>query len=197
MWVIKLGGSLIKTSVINNWLRLVADYGRGKIVIVPGGGVFADSVRQQQQNLQFSNAIAHEMAILAMQQMALVFKGLQADLVIANAIEKIHLHLQDNKSVIWSPDINWLQSRQILPSWNITADSLAALLATELVADRLVLVKSTKINKGVAVQQWSKYGVVDKAFGEFTKNVTFNTSLLNKYDTHSMIDLMATHGTDN
>ena len=101
MWIIKLGGSLAKSPEIKNWLQLIAKQGRGKLVIVPGGGIFADCVRLEQQRLNMSDAIAHEMAILAMKQMALVFQGLQSDLVIAESIEQICLALSNNKAVIW------------------------------------------------------------------------------------------------
>ncbi|OZA05848.1 MAG: uridylate kinase, partial [Methylophilaceae bacterium 17-44-8] len=45
MWVIKLGGSLLGTDELQQWLSCIAEYGDGRVVIVPGGGVFADTVR--------------------------------------------------------------------------------------------------------------------------------------------------------
>lgn len=190
MWIIKLGGSLSNGPELKQWLQLVDEHGRGKLVIVPGGGAFADCVRHEQQRLQLSETTAHAMAIQAMKQMALVFKDLQPEFIIAESIEQIRLHLSNNKAVIWSPDINWLNANQIPPSWDITSDSLSAFLATQLKADRLILIKSADASPETMAAHWVKSGLVDKAFCVYVENVIFNINLLNKSDMDSMLDLL-------
>lgn len=190
MWIIKLGGSLAKAPEIHDWLHLVAKHGHGKLVIVPGGGIFADCVRQEQQRLHLSDTTAHEMAVQAMKQMALVFQDLQPDLVIADSIEQIRSDLSNNKAVIWSPDINWLNAQQIPACWDITSDSLAAVLASALAADHLILVKSAAIAENATILDGSNEGIVDKAFCDRVENVIFNISLLNKSDIKSMLVLL-------
>ncbi|MCK5871864.1 MAG: uridylate kinase, partial [Methylococcales bacterium] len=63
------------------------------IVIVAGGGLFADHVRQTQKKWCFNETIAHEMAILAMQQMALLFKGLQPTFQCIDSVDHIKLQI--------------------------------------------------------------------------------------------------------
>ena len=74
MWVVKLGGSLCEqapeTSPLRDWLDLLVCEGAGRVVIVPGGGKFADAVRGAQAQWCFDDLTAHNMALLAMSQTA-------------------------------------------------------------------------------------------------------------------------------
>ncbi len=62
--VIKLGGSLEKSNQLTKCLETIHKM-PSNIVIVAGGGVFADQVRLTQKKWCFNEIIAHEMAILA------------------------------------------------------------------------------------------------------------------------------------
>jgi len=82
MKVIKLGGSLMKDSaVLIDCLNTIEQKYIDKIVLVPGGGVFADQVRSVQQQWGFNDQIAHQMALISMHQMALLFKSFQQSFV--------------------------------------------------------------------------------------------------------------------
>jgi aspartokinase-like uncharacterized kinase len=76
MWVIKLGGSVTHYDSLVQWLQLVVRWGDGKVIIVPGGGMYADAVRNfQQMRAKFpdghiNDQQAHALAIYAMDQMA-------------------------------------------------------------------------------------------------------------------------------
>ncbi len=152
MIVIKLGGSLSRTDALVNCLNAVEKNYQGRaLVIVPGGGAFADQVRLAQQHWQFDDTTAHHMALLAMQQMALMFKGLKPDFVIAHTVAAIQDQLGRQKTVIWSPDITELDNAGIEASWDITSDSLAAWLAKTLSATELILIKSAAIDAGLTL----------------------------------------------
>lgn len=148
-----------------------------RVVIVPGGGMFADQVRIAQQQWLFNDEIAHEMAILAMQQMALLLYSLKPRFLLANQLSSI-----DNSApvVIWSPDINLLNLSMVEASWEVTSDSLAAWLAMQIKADELILIKSAEIPLGITFQQMQKQGIVDKAFVKYIKNAPYKITLLNK-----------------
>jgi aspartokinase-like uncharacterized kinase len=45
MWVVKLGGSLLGSPELPRWLDTLVKISDGKVLIVPGGGMFADAVR--------------------------------------------------------------------------------------------------------------------------------------------------------
>ena len=49
-----------------------------KVVVVPGGGPFADAVRTAQGLWQFSDEVAHVMAIGAMDQFGRMLCGIEA-----------------------------------------------------------------------------------------------------------------------
>jgi len=150
------------------------------VVIVPGGGAFADQVRSAQQRWQFDDQTAHRMAILAMQQMALLINGLKSDFYIARSVTGIREQLYNQKIVIWSPDIVELDNASIQASWDITSDSLAAWLAKALSARELILVKSAMIDPSLSLQQLAKQGIIDKGFCEFVKQATFKIQVINQ-----------------
>ncbi|NIR60629.1 MAG: hypothetical protein GWO02_14520, partial [Gammaproteobacteria bacterium] len=81
MWVVKVGGSLARCASLGRWIDVLATEGAGRVVLVPGGGVFADAVREAQARWGFNDVTAHRMAVLAMEQTGLMLAGLRGDLV--------------------------------------------------------------------------------------------------------------------
>ena len=67
--VVKLGGSVVRSQELPAWLDVIAASPR-PIIIVPGGGAFADEVHAAQAELGFGDGAAHRMALLAMDQLA-------------------------------------------------------------------------------------------------------------------------------
>jgi aspartokinase-like uncharacterized kinase len=180
MIIIKLGGSLSYSDALVNSLNAVEKNYQGRaVVIVPGGGAFADQVRLAQQHWQFDDTTAHHMALLAMQQMALMFKGLKPDFAMAHTVSAIQDQLNRQKTVIWSPDIIELDNAGIPASWDITSDSLAAWLAKTVSATELILVKSAAIDANLSLQQLAEQHIVDKAFCEFVAQAAFKIQIVN------------------
>jgi len=183
MIVVKLGGSLAGSGALLKCLDAVEQKYRGRaVVIVPGGGGFADQVRQSQKRWCFDDKTAHHMAILAMQQMALLLKALKNNFVIADSLQAIRSHLIQPKILIWSPDIRELDQARIPATWDITSDSLAAWLAKSLPAQQLVLVKSAVIDDGQNVRELEAKNIVDRAFSDFVSDAPFNLELISKDD---------------
>ncbi|MGZ5012367.1 MAG: amino acid kinase family protein [Methylobacter sp.] len=182
MIIIKLGGSLSYSDALVKSLDEVEKNYQGRaVIIVPGGGTFADQVRLAQQHWQFDDITAHRMAILAMQQMALMFKGLKPGFAMAHTVSAIQDQLNRQKNVIWSPDITELDNAGIPPSWDITSDTLAAWLATTLSATELILVKSAAIDANLSLQQLAEQHIVDKAFCEFVAQAAFKIQIVNAH----------------
>lgn len=180
MIIIKLGGSLSRSDTLVDCLNAVEKNYQGRaVVIVPGGGAFADQVRLAQQHWQFDDATAHHMALLAMQQMALMFKGLKPDFAIAHTLAVIQEHTTEKKTVIWSPDIIELDNAGIEASWDITSDSLAAWLAKTLSATELILIKSAAIDANLNLHQLTEQHIVDKAFCDSVAEAAFETHIVN------------------
>ena len=178
--IIKLGGSLADSSLLEEWLDCIETSSQDKTVIVPGGGMFAEQVRTSQRQWRFSDEVAHSMALLAMQQMAMLFQGINRRIQIAGTAEAINHIFRRQQAVIWSPDLAWLERSEIPASWEVTSDSLAAWMATKMNADRLVLVKSAKIPEPGTIPQLTELGIVDKAFTHFIEKGRFEIKFFSR-----------------
>lgn len=171
--IIKLGGSLLGDGkTLGKIILQIA--GSPQTVVVGGGGVFAEQVRHIQKHLHFDDQTASDMAILAMQQTALLLASFAPNL---NTSSNLAYLKQTTTPVIWSPSP--AQLSEIPANWRITSDSLAAWLATTLSADKLTLVKSAQINTAnIATLQ--QQGVVDLDFARFTQGATYQIAVVNK-----------------
>lgn len=186
--IVKLGGSLQNSGLLKEWLESITASGRCNTLIVPGGGLFTEQVRIAQRTWRFSDEIAHSMALLGMQQMALLFKGLHPELQLADTDESIRQAFRQGRGTVWSPDLNWLEQCGVPASWDITSDSLAAWLAGKLNAERLILVKSAKIPEPYTMKQLTELGIVDRAFNQFIDQAGFDI----KFFSRSQIKLFRT-----
>ncbi len=174
--VIKLGGSLAFSPHLASWLEASTRGGLG-VVLVPGGGPFADTVRQAQERWHFGDRLAHVMAIHAMEQFGRMLTGLVEGLVPAETPQALANTLSAGRTALWMPGHMTLDCRDIPASWAVTSDSLAAWLAAQIDADRLVLVKSAALSPGnQGVQALVGAGILDGAFAEFITTANFATS---------------------
>jgi aspartokinase-like uncharacterized kinase len=181
VWVVKLGGSLLGTPELQSWLDMLANRSDGRTVIVPGGGVFADAVREAQHMAGFDDAVAHHAALLAMDQYGLVLKAMQPRLVTASSELEIAERSWQHRAIVWLPCQMVLADDAIPQNWDITSDSLAAWLAARLRAERLVLVKSAAFaphEKTLA--RLSAEGVVDSCFPEFAARLSCPIHMVGK-----------------
>jgi aspartokinase-like uncharacterized kinase len=112
-----------------------------RILVVPGGGPFADAVRQFDRSFGLSPDAAHWMAILAMDQYAHVLAQRMPG---AMLIEEPGAALEASRLgalAVLAPS-RWMRSADVLPhSWEVSGDSIAAFVAGALDAARLILIK--------------------------------------------------------
>lgn len=182
MWVVKIGGSMSRDPLLQTWLRELNELGGGRVVIVPGGGGFADQVREHQAIWRFDDLAAHNMAVLAMAQHALMMQGLCRRLVVAATESQIRHALHEGRTAVWAPFGLMRQEADTLTSWDVTSDSLAAWLANRLNAERLMVVKSCEVDFACDVAQYAEKGVVDKRFSEVIREASYPVDILNKND---------------
>ena len=180
--VIKLGGSLLHGAELVPCLEAIEKLPSQKI-IVPGGGVFADQVRAAQVCWQFDDKAAHQMALLAMQQMALLLQSLKPQF---SLVDKLDLALPNIS--IWSPSIVDLDQAGIAASWDITSDSLAAWLAGRLNAEQLILIKSAEIDPKFSLEQLQQHGIIDAAFCQFAAALNCPIRVIHKHSFISSYD---------
>jgi dihydroneopterin aldolase len=165
--IVKLGGSHAFSTHLRPWLEALA-HGAGRVVVVPGGGPFADAVRAAQPRMGFDDGAAHHMALLAMEQYGRALANLNPALVLADCLPAIRRVLREGKVPVWAPAKMVLKAHDIPASWEVTSDSLAAWLAIRIGAKHLLLVKhaaamADRIRAGDLVAA----GFVDPAFLRF------------------------------
>ncbi|ALK06381.1 MAG: amino acid kinase [Methanosarcina sp. 795] len=146
--VVKIGGSLIKeaTELVN---RLVKEFGSGSqkiaeggytadrfpfsVLIVPGGGIFAEVVRETDEMFCLGADTAHWMAILGMEQYAYYLQ----DKTGSRAVDSI-ADVPEGVSILFPYRL--LREEDPLPhSWDVTSDTIAAWIAKQIGA-RLIKV---------------------------------------------------------
>lgn len=166
--MIKLGGSLLDSPTLTDWLAAIAA-GGGRLVLVPGGGAFADAVRDMQRRWRFDDATAHRLAISAMEQNGRMLAALQPGLRPAASRAAIRRALGAGEVPVWLPSAMALGRPEIPESWDVTSDSLAAWLAAALGAAGLVLVKSVAVADGESAEALARRGVVDPLLPAFLR----------------------------
>lgn len=154
----------IAPAPLRDWLAMLAEAGAGRVVIVPGGGRFADAVREAQAQWRFDDLAAHNMALLAMAQTAHLLCALHPALQRCDREADIATALRHGRVAVWSPLDAQRDQADADTHWGVTSDSLALGLAQRLGAQRLVLVKSCAIDPALTLAQLGERGIVDSAF---------------------------------
>jgi len=150
--VIKIGGSLIKEApkLVD---RLIKEFNSENksalecrqacedlsisILIIPGGGTFADSVRSADRIFSFGADAAHWMAILAMDQYAYYLQD-KSSVVSIESIE----NLPQGVSILLPYRL--LKTEDPLPhTWDVTSDTIAAWVASQVNA---MFLKATDVD---------------------------------------------------
>jgi aspartokinase-like uncharacterized kinase len=187
MWVVKLGGSLARNGQLRPWIQILAGQGEGDgsdpssgtgpaLAVVPGGGLFADRVREMQAFLGFDDLTAHRMAVLAMEQYGLMLAGLCPALVPVSSAAALLRAARRGDIPLWMPSRMVIERGDIPGLWEVTSDSLAAWLASYLKAKCLILVKSvdpvaddtqSKEQAAVPLFALQERGIIDRAFAKF------------------------------
>lgn len=161
--VVKLGGSLLSGDRLAGVAATLARSRRG-VVVVPGGGGFADEVRQAQIRHDVSDRAAHAMALLAMHQTGLLIEDMHSRFVAVETAADIRKSLRSNLIPVWLPTRMCATDSAIPEDWSITSDGLAARLAERLGLPAVLLVKSCRVGRGTAAEQLAADGIVDAEF---------------------------------
>ncbi len=140
---IKVGGGLTAfPGALERVSRAVTGLaGEYRILVLPGGGPFADAVRAFQRQETLSTDAAHWMAILAMDQYAHVLAERMPGAVLVDEPGAVLGALEERAVVVLAP-YRWMRAADVLPhTWNATSDSVAAFAAGAFDATYLALIK--------------------------------------------------------
>jgi aspartokinase-like uncharacterized kinase len=150
---VKIGGSLLRgPSRLDDVLDVVADARTASaLLVVPGGGPFADTVRTLDRRIGLTDDAAHWMAILAMEQYAHLLCSRLRGAALVETPATALAALDSGALPVLAP-YRWLADADPLPhSWDVTSDSIAAWIAGALGATRLVLIKPPGVDGAGAV----------------------------------------------
>ena len=180
--VVKLGGSVVRSQELPAWLDVIAASPR-PIIIVPGGGAFADEVHAAQAELGFGDGAAHRMALLAMDQLAWAVASLRPDFEVGDTERTLQDALAQRHVAVWAP-YSLVADRDDIPqSWAVTSDSLALWLARRVNAACCYVIKSIRRQRrDFSAAQLARDGVVDEAFPAMLKDASFRVHLLGRGD---------------
>ena len=140
--VIKVGGSLAedpeKLRVLCQKLSALAK--KYALIVVPGGGGFADVVRDFDKRFALSGNVSHKMAILAMDQFGLLLSDIMPGSRVFHRLENAKQLSEAGVTPIFLPSWLMFQENPLENSWSVTSDSIAAYVASRVHSEKLVLV---------------------------------------------------------
>jgi aspartokinase-like uncharacterized kinase len=141
--IVKVGGGLLATGGdLERVLAAISALAAScRLMIVPGGGPFAEAVRAVDRQVGIPEDAAHWMAVLAMDQYAHLVAARLERAVIVSRLAQARGALEAQRVPVLAPS-EWLRQDDPLPhSWEVTSDSIAAWVAGASGARELVLVK--------------------------------------------------------
>jgi aspartokinase-like uncharacterized kinase len=179
--VVKVGGSLAETGRLKLVVPILAASKR-PLVIVPGGGAFANKVRDLQNAIRFDDASAHRLAMLGMHQMAEIYFTMHDRLAPADSLDGIARVIATGLVPVWLP-LQMCQNDKDLPAdWTITSDGLAARLAERMGGAPLVLLKSVHVAGNETAADLAREGVIDEAFPAISARAKLSWRILGPAD---------------
>ena len=177
--LLKVGGSLaLQPKSLQELCTKLSDYSKEKqLVVVPGGGEFADTVRSINQRFNLSDKIAHRMAILGMDQYGLLLFNLMPNSLPINDIAKIWDVLDSRKLAVFLPSSFMEKEDPLENSWNVTSDAIAVYLAGRLSIKKVLLVTDVDgIYKGNP-KEYSEEKLIKKIYSKELSELNERTSV--------------------
>ncbi|HXS45643.1 MAG TPA: hypothetical protein VN751_13530 [Solirubrobacteraceae bacterium] len=186
--VVKVGGGLGRAAGDDALRAVCATLGelaaRHPLLVVPGGAWFTDAVRDADRRFDLPAATSHHMAVLGMEQFGLLLS-----------------ELIPGRTTVWSPA--HLPLDALPASWQVTSDSIAAWVAREVGAGRLVLVKEVDglfadwPPRGEAIAELTgadlaalRPGGVDVHLPAVLEDVAFETWVISGRDPQRLVELL-------
>lgn len=179
MIAIKIGGSLIGKA------KEILEIIKGKdTVIIPGGGIFADFIREKQKELGFSDNASHHMAILSMEQYGYYLHDLSG------------MPTEAEITIRSGPYI-FLPSRFVIGhdpfpyNWKVTSDTIGLYISYNLEAEKYIILTDVpgimddgEVLEEIDIKILASMGetCVDEAFVKYYKKYFVDTWIIDGTD---------------
>ncbi len=140
--VIKVGGSLAEKPAALKALcsKLSETAKKHSVIVVPGGGKFADAVRELDERYALPADAAHKMAILGMDQYGLLLAQIIPDSCATYSLFAAKQFARRKAVPVLLPSRLMFAGNPLEASWDVTSDSIAAYIAGCLKAEKVLLV---------------------------------------------------------
>ncbi|MCW4003404.1 MAG: delta 1-pyrroline-5-carboxylate synthetase [Candidatus Bathyarchaeota archaeon] len=140
--VVKVGGSLAAypKNLKSLCTKLNEIAKKQKLLIVPGGGEFADTVRNHDKKFALSRGASHRMAILGMDQYGLLLSDLTPNSCVVCSLEEAKKAADVGKVPVFLPFQLMLNEDPLENSWDVTSDSIAVYIAGKIGAGKVLLI---------------------------------------------------------
>ncbi|MBV9680682.1 MAG: hypothetical protein JO046_02730 [Solirubrobacterales bacterium] len=137
--VVKIGGGLLRTEGLDGLRRACAEaieLARDRpVLVVPGGGPFADAVRAVDAQVDLADDVAHALALRAMDQLGTLLAPL-----LPSAEPLMRLVVPRSLALVLAAQA-FGDRPEVPQSWAVTSDSLAVLAASAIGAEEAILLK--------------------------------------------------------
>lgn len=150
--VVKVGGGLLQAQGLEGLRRACAEATQistsRPVLVVPGGGPFADAVRGLDVQVGLADDVAHALALGAMDQLGVLLRPLLP------AAELLARLVAPSSLGVVLAAAAFRDRPEVPESWEVTSDSLAVLAAAAIGAEEAILLKPVT---GV-LAQWPSNG---------------------------------------
>jgi 5-(aminomethyl)-3-furanmethanol phosphate kinase len=186
--VLKIGGSLSRGEGLSGLCREIGRLcAHHSLLIVPGGGDFAEQVREADRRFHLDDAAAHCMALLAMDQYGYLLNQLIAGSCLTADLDCVCKSAETGKAAILLPSALVLREDPLPHSWQVTSDSIAAWISHRASCRRLVLLKDVDgllsagqlIQELTAEQLLQHVGGVDSYLSKILTSIYLETWVVN------------------
>jgi aspartokinase-like uncharacterized kinase len=209
--VLKIGGSLNRSTGLPVLCKEINCLGlHYPLLVVPGGGEFADLVRATYLRYKLDETTAHYMALLAMDQYGYLLNRLIAGSFLSADLNSAVQAAETGRASIMLPSVLIIRDCPLPHSWRITSDTIAAWIAHKIHCRRLVLIKTvdglmtsqplknsiSKLASDINVDQLAEHnGSVDEYLSRFLPTVDLMTWIINGLYPERLSELLETSHT--
>jgi 5-(aminomethyl)-3-furanmethanol phosphate kinase len=200
--VLKIGGSLSRGPALPDLCREISRLGkRHSLLIVPGGGKFADQVRETCHQYGLNETSAHCMALLAMDQYGYILNQLIENSYLSPDLFAARETAESGRPAILLPSTIVIQSNPLPHSWQVTSDTIAAWVAQAACCPRLVLLKDVdglmtagkELITEISTENLAEHpGGVDEYLSKFLSSASLETWVMNGSSPGRLTELLKT-----